>query len=287
MGIEEVLEGWKVEERRLFREVLEDAATELQRELIERAAAARHTAAEIHAFADLIRGMTDAEIFDACTADARAAITVTQRLRAQVDPIYALEINGRSLSPRLEDDPGPAYATGTNRPRPRFRTPATLTSPPPSLLFERSSRDLGASEDPTPPQLRSPVAAASRQSRFGEAVKNLGLELHDHPVDVPGGLTLEKGLELAAQALAKGTPVVATLGRKAGEPGRAVVILQERPAGSSRAFQLHDPFSNETVWANERDLLARNELPFASKAFRRITGLTLPSAAESARLRSR
>ena len=33
MGIEEVLEGWKVEERKLFREVLEDATTELQREL--------------------------------------------------------------------------------------------------------------------------------------------------------------------------------------------------------------------------------------------------------------
>ncbi len=285
MGLEELLEGWTVRERKLFFEVLEDAGTELQRDLIQRAAAARHTAAEIHAFSDEIRGMTDGEIFDACTPDPRAAITVTQRLRAQADPIYALEINGRKLSPRFEDDPGPAYATGTNRPRPQlFQTPPSLTVASPSA-FERSSRDLGASrDDPSPP----PGASSSgRASRFSEAVKGLGVQLRDLRVDVAGALTLEKGLELSARALAGGTPVVATLGRKAGELGRCVLMLQEKPAGPNRAFQLHDPFTGETVWVNERDLLGRSELPFSAKVFRRITALTLPVAPESDRLRSR
>ena len=284
MELEELLDGWTVQERRIFFEVLEDAATELQRELIQRAAAARHTAAEIHAFADEIRGMTDGEIFDACTPDSSATVTVAQRLRAQVDPLYALEVNGRKLSPRFEDDPGPAYATGTNRPRPQlFRTPPALTMPVPSA-FEPSSRELGSSRgDPPTPR----ATTSGRESRFSEAVRGLGVQLREYRVDEAGALTLEKGLELAARALAAGTPVVATLGRKAGELTRCVLMLQEKPVGSTRAFQLHDPFTGETVWANERDLLGRSELPFSAKMYRRITALTLPAAPESARLRSR
>jgi hypothetical protein len=54
------------------------------------------------------------------------------------------------------------------------------------------------------------------------------------------------------------------------------MLLQTSSSGKSRAWQLYDPFSQELVWANEGDLLARTELPFANKTNRRITRIALP-----------
>ena len=74
----------------------------------------------------------------------------------------------------------------------------------------------------------------------------------------------------------RGLPVPLSLGAGAQKYSRYALILQVAPAGTSRAFQLHDPVSKETVWANEGDLLGRNELPFSNKSLRRITAIALP-----------
>ena len=55
-----------------------------------------------------------------------------------------------------------------------------------------------------------------------------------------------------------------------------MVLLQLSVSGKSRAWQLYDPFTAELVWANEGDLLARAELPFANKVNRRLTRIVLP-----------
>ncbi len=320
------LEGWRASERALFEELMQDAKSALQREMLLRVVAAKHTPAEVHAFADEIRGLDDAQLYAVCTVDASvqgrrgspshaANMTVAQRLRAQADPLYAFELQGRRLSPRLEDDPGPAYEAEGGRPRPRFPAPPALfVGGRGGESFENSlargkplrSRELGASRDepsfkrasrsPSGPASAAPSATEDEATatgmgpsargngqgllgRLNDAVAGLGLTFRDEPVDA-GKLTLEKALELAARALEGGAVVPVALGRKAGESGRQVLLLQAvtSPAKKTRAFQLHDPFSGETVWANERDLLARSELPFAAKQWRRITRVYLPVA---------
>ncbi len=97
----EKLNAWPSKARALFKELVEDAASELQRELLQRAVAAGHSPAEMHAFADELRGLDDEQAFDACTLDAHApeGYTVVQLLRAEADPLYAYELKGHSLTP--------------------------------------------------------------------------------------------------------------------------------------------------------------------------------------------
>ncbi|GEM_PF-2106988 len=97
----EKLNAWPAKARALFNELVEDAPSELQRELLQRAVAAGHSLPEIHAFADELRVLGDEEAFDACTLDAHApeGYTVVQLLRAEADPLYAYELKGHSLTP--------------------------------------------------------------------------------------------------------------------------------------------------------------------------------------------
>jgi len=72
------------------------------------------------------------------------------------------------------------------------------------------------------------------------------------------------------------------IGPAPGQTRRLVLALQLNASGKSRAWELYDPLSGELVWANEKDFLARTELPFANKANRRLTRVALPSSHRSA-----
>lgn len=293
--VESLLEGWSAEERGLFEELVEDARSDLQREMILRVVAARHTPAEVHAFADEIRGREDDDVYDLCTVSSTASdVPVTHRFRAEADPYFAMELNGHRLSPRLEDDPGPVYEPVHRRARPRFEAPPALmvpdppprVGPAPTVFEEESSlargrsltaRELGASEVDRPSFSRAGPKPQGRDALLSEAVAVFGLSYVEHLVD-EGTLSLEKALEKVAQALGTGVPVPVALGRKTGELGRQALMLQVYPAGKARTFQLHDPFAQETVWVHEKDLLGRSELPFKAKQWRRITAVSLPSS---------
>ncbi|MBX5481805.1 MAG: hypothetical protein IRZ16_08175 [Myxococcaceae bacterium] len=298
--VEALLEEWRPSDRKLLGELLEDARTELQREMIHRVVVARHACAEVHAFADTIRALDDEALYQQCTIDPRRTdVPVTARFRAEADPLYAMELNGHLLPPS-DDDPGPVYGV-VPRARPAFRAPPALLLPPepprvgappkPSFDSESSSArarplathlELGASGEDVPSVRRSPTARASgadagaNVEALNEALRGLGLSFRDHEVDTRE-LPLEHALELAAQALQNGIPVPVTLGREKGDRGRQVLMLQVTPPGRTRAFQLHDPFAHETVWAHEKDLLSRAELPFDHKQWRRITAIALPN----------
>ena len=105
------LAQWPARARELFDELLDDAGSDLQREFIQRAVAAAHTPAEVHAFADELRAMSDEEAYEACTLDESAPrdYTVTQLLRAEADPLFAFELMGGTIEPN-EDQSSPGFA---------------------------------------------------------------------------------------------------------------------------------------------------------------------------------
>lgn len=275
------LEGFSRKAQALFAELHEDAGSELQQELLQRALAAQHSPAELHAFADALRGLSDAEVFAACTldADAPSGYSVAQLLRAESDPLFAYQLKGGQLSPSQEASPAPPSAP------PQGPPPASPWDSKPG----RGRQELGASAEAVPRAAPKPISALSAavprpvagalfEDLVNAAVYPLGLSFREHELDT-GALTLEAALPRVAEALKRGWPVPAAIGPGAGKSARLVLLLQLSVSGARRAYQLLDPLSQELVWANEGDLLARTELPFSNKQHRRLTRLALPTRA--------
>lgn len=302
----EQLQQWPPKARALFDELLEDAGSDLQRELLQRAVAAAHTPAEVHAFADELRGLSDEDAYEACTLheDAPEDYTVTQLLRAEADPLFAFELKGGTLEPN-EDEAAPAFTP----PRPPPQKVRALDDEPPRLdplaaalarkkpsdSFEAEApaprpksldwNDLSHGNKPPPAKKEGPTTAGGTrflESLLGEATRALHISWKEQDVDVPSGLSLHDALASAAGALSRGIPVPCAIGPSPGEHRRFVVLLQLNTSGKNRAWQLYDPFTAELVWANEGDLLARAELPFANKVNRRLTRIVLPQSLRSA-----
>lgn len=300
------VDGWTERSRDLFTELLEDAPSDLQRELLNRAVAAGHTAAEVHAFADALRGLSDAEAYDKCTIERDVApdYSVVQLLKAEGDPLFAFTLKGGELSPSEESPkaaeslpyvrpsaPGPREKPKFDEtdPRIRMRNSASFDAKDGGTLKKTAalaSRELGASPDAAPiakvpsgshaPVLPSGSGPVIAQDLLNEALHSLGVTYREQPVDGAGQLKLEEVMTQAASALQRGVPVPVTLGPAPGQDRRVAVFLQLQVSGKSRAYQLYDVLSQELAWINEGDLFARAELPFANKHNRRITRIALP-----------
>lgn len=282
------LDAWPKGARALLDELLEDAGSDLQREFILRAIAAGHTPPEVHAFADELRGMSDDEAYRACTLhDAPPEdFTVAQLLRAESDPLFAFEAQGGTIEPNetLDVTPPPLESAIS---APSLDPVVAALSRKRAATFEADSRDL------LPPRvdwgdLSPAMPAATRlekdtgpTTRFlegllNEATRALQLTWKESEVDLPGGLSLSDAVASALGALMRGIPLAAVIGPRAGDHRRFIALLQTATSGKNRAWQLYDPTSGELVWANENDLLAGQELPFANKANRRLTRIVLP-----------
>ncbi len=298
------LDAWPKKARALFFELLEDAGSELQQELLARAVAAGHSPAEVHAFADELRGLADDEAYEACTLHEAAPedYTVAQLLRAEADPLFAFELKGGTLDPNEAADTGGLFTP----PPPRHAEARDLDEAPPldpltaALARKKSSESFEAESEgaraqawdwnalggsaPPPPSRSQPVPSGPRllEGLLGEATRALGVGWKEHDVDVAGGLSLGEALASAAGALTRGIPVPCAVGPRAGEHRRFILLLQLSTSGRNRAWQLYDPFSRELVWANEGDLLSKAELPFANKANRRLTRIVLPQSFRAA-----
>lgn len=299
------LERWTSKARRLFDELLEDAPSALQREFIQRAVAAGHTAAEVHAFADAIRALDDERVFTSCTLESMPPNhSVPQLLRAEVDPLYAYELKGGTLEPADEGRP-PARVELQLPPQ---KPAEPLVAPPKKVAFEADSRGVtvsplpGRSSSALPQVGSSPtlprVGSAASLPRVGsvpslppvsgsttllsdlltEATRALGIHWREDDVDAPGGLTLASAIAAASSALERGLVVAAAIGPNPGKHKRFILFLQVSTAGRTRAFQLYEPVSRELCWVNEGDLLQGRELPFGNKANRRLTRIVLPGS---------
>lgn len=309
------LAAWPPKSRQLFGELLEDAGSELQRELLQRAVAAGHSPAEVHAFADELRPLGDDEAYEACTLESGTeGYTVDQLLRAESDPLFAFELKGGALSPSEEPASTPGvldleaagYQSRSGR-RHGFDEELGVEDPAPWLqakaerfqaesakapVRRRDLRHIGESVEhtPKPAKPREPVASGAKpkaelgagapnrlmEDLVNEATRALGVTFREHEVDLPQGLTLEAALSQAASTSSRGVPIPIALGPEPGTARRFAVLLQSQVSGKNRAWQLYDPLTQELAWANEGDLLARRELPLSSKADRRVTRIALP-----------
>lgn len=303
------LAQWPQRARALFEELLDDAGSDLQREFIQRVVAAAHSPAEVHAFADELRGMSDEEAYEACTLNESAPedYTVTQLLRAEADPLFAFELMGGTIEPnedetnaRRGNSPGfvpPRRALDTlelEAVAPLDAVAAAVSRKKSSDSFEADSpgtraKKLDWNELPStrPAQQKKDTGPASSngtrflESLLAEATRGLSISWREQDVDVPGGLTMADALASAAGALSRGIPVPCAVGPNLGEHRRFIVLMQLNTSGKNRAWQLYDPFSAELLWANEGDLLAKAELPFANKLNRRLTRIVLPQSLRS------
>jgi hypothetical protein len=274
---------WTPKARALFDELLEDAGSDLQRELLVRAVAARHGPAEVHAFADQIRPSSDSDVLAACTVREPKVrgFSVAQVLKAHADPLAAFELNGGVIDP--QDEQTPAIV-------PQGGTPIEPSSP---LALPLGARRPTFDERPAPPRppstgARSPrlleltpsrpssAVAPFAEALLDEATRANGLKWKEADLDTKGGLPLADALEAAAAALGRGIPIPCIMGPGVGQHRRFVLLLQVDPSGPRRAWELYEPITRELVWANEGDLLLGRELPFANKVNRRLTRMVLP-----------
>lgn len=298
----EQLSQWPPRARKLFDELLDDAGSDLQREFIQRAVAAAHTPAEVHAFADELRALSDEEAYEACTLhdEEPKDYTVSQLLQAEADPLFAFELMGGTIEPN-EDESSPGFVPP--RPAPTLELEAqTPLDALAAAVSKKKSSDSFEAESPgaRPKKLdwndlqhskpaqakKDPGPASTGGQRFlenllAEATRGLSIAWKEQDVDVPGGLSMADALSSAAGALARGIPVPCAVGPNPGDHRRFIVLMQLNTSGKSRAWQLYDPFSSELLWANEGDLLAKAELPFSNKMNRRLTRIVLPQSLRS------
>jgi hypothetical protein len=268
------LSRWPTLAKKLFAELLEDAASEIQRELLQRAVAAGHSPKEVHAFADQLRALSDDEAFAACTLDQDAPrdYTVTQLLRAEADPLFAFELKGGSLEP--DEHEAPLLV-----PKPQVDVAKLRRI---TASFMADSSDASPTALPISAPAPATLGVTDLESLLNEATRPFSITWHETNIEGAHGLSLEDAVAAAAVVLGDGVPVPLGLGSVAGQTSRLIVALQISISGRNRAWQLYNPFSNELVWANERDLLGRAELPFADKLNRLMTRIALPARRSTA-----
>jgi hypothetical protein len=291
--VEAVLEAWPTSAKKLFRELMEDASSELQQELVQRAMMFGHSPAEVHAFADALRGFSDDECFEACTLSGGVpdGYTVSQLLRAESDPLYAFELKGGSLSPNDASAPlkvrRPEFISASDDRG--FTADPVRRAKNHRVAFDSHSGRVRASTAPGSsafgnasmqiPLPDSPGAGAGRllEDLLIEATRTIGVTWREFELDVPGGLSIAQALGLVANAVARSIPVPCVIGNVEGRPLRFLLVMQTSGLGRHRAFQLYEPFSHDLIWANEKDLLGNRELAFENKALRRLLRVALPN----------
>lgn len=267
------VDAWPVAAQQLFAELWEDAPSELQRELLSRAVAHGHSIAEVHAFADALRPLNDAQAFDRCTTKARhrTGRPLSEMLLSESDPVRAFVLNGGEISPG-----GPAG--------PRDIPPPPTVAPKPKNRPTFDEREEGGAK-------KTHAFLASELGKSPSEVSRIKAPVHDLLTDalkrfyvtyreeMMTGATPASFDSIAAKlatAVSDGIPVAAALGSSEGEERRLVLFLQVQMSGDVRAYELLDVISQEVVWVNEKDLTTGLENHFSDKRNGRVLRFILP-----------
>lgn len=205
-------------------------------------------------------------------------------------PPPGVAMPGTGVAPAFKPDPSRELGGAAAAPSGTHRSGGGLPMSPrdsgaPPVPARMLARELGASAESargraggsSPALGQAPVANKLCEDVLTDACRPFGLSFREYDVDLEGSTTLEQALEQAAIALQRGVMVPVCLGPLPGQHRRFAVLMQLSVVGANRAWQLYEMTTQELMWMNEGDLLARKELPFANKANRRITRLALPN----------
>ena len=249
------------------RALIQEVKGSLKKELVRRASAAGNSIEELQRFVRKIRHLEDKQLFALCTLVDRnrqlPTMSLSARIEAEWDPMVSFGLNGPSVIPR----PHQSYLAHPHVP---------VVDRPPAPPVRKGSFD--ESEELSGPSRENEKKKTRRLeggALFAAVGKSLGRSFKEFEVDGEV-LSLEQALVIAAEVLEEGCPVPVVVGPHPKSHLRYLLLLQTQESGTTRAFQLHDPEANDTVWVNERDLLARRELPLTDARCRRITAIAVP-----------
>ncbi|MFN0062913.1 MAG: hypothetical protein ACKVPX_10400 [Myxococcaceae bacterium] len=242
------------DERERWNALRERVRSAFQSTCLDEAWVAGHALDTLESFAESMKGLTDAALAAAIQSPAGEAL----------DPLAAFERNGHVIRPSAHSPDALLAPSLPPRKTVGVRVSATKTA-----AHQAALRDLGQSD------VKPTVARGVADDLFSDAGRAFGVRFREFPVDT-GDVRLEAALEKMAAALAHGFPIPVVLGARAGDFARYALVVQMFGEGKRQAFQLHDPFANETVWVNARDVLARKDLPFEDTSLRRVTRVALP-----------
>ncbi len=251
-----------------LRELLEDAASPLQAELLKRGIAAGRSIGELHAFGDAIRGMTDAALFQACAVNsaAKGNLLMKTLLEAQADPLAAFVLNGGVLTPSVEPVTSP-QTVSKKTPSKTFMGDSEPTQP--HRLLRPKPGDLGVGN-------ASDTDFSSLQSSLNSLCRGLNVSWTVYEVGAGQKMSVAAALQQALAQVDRGQCIPFGLRPLKGEGLGYLLALQVRKSTSGTAFQLLDVASSEALWVHEGDLLHGRELPFADKRLRIVCRTALP-----------
>lgn len=261
----EQLNGWSEADRTLFSALWSQTGGELKRELLRRALAQGHSPAEMRAFAEALKPLNEQEAFAACTLTPAQALyeSVSSRLAAESDPVYAWVLNGYPLAVALTGT-GTGTGMGTTSARPLARPHGAA----PSSASKRMPRLTVVAES----------ACRVGEDLFSAAGAPFGLAFSEQSVD-QGGLTLEEALLQAADALSHGIPIPVLFGAEVGEYTGYALLLDVQSSGAEAVYALYEVMQDKVAFLRLADV--REALPWfvLSSGRMRITAIALPGRA--------
>jgi hypothetical protein len=249
-----------------LRELLEDAASPLQVELLKRGIAAGRSVGELHAFGDAIRGMTDAALFEAFTVNStKGNLPLQALLAAQADPLAAFVLSGGVLTPSAE--PVTTAAPVKRTTQKTFMGDSEPTQP--HRVLRLNSSDLN-------PATVSETDLSTLQSALNSLCRGLNVSWTVYDVGAGQKMSVAEALQRALVHIDRGLCIPFGLRPLKGSGLGYLLALQVRKSPTGTAIQLLDIASSETSWVHEGDVLHGRELPFADKRLRMVCRTALP-----------
>ena len=255
------------EDKAKVQKLLDDAKGD-EKKYLTKALASKHSAADLEAFAEKIKGKDqkwrDENLHLVGLAKGKGikqqwhdscAPTTMQAMMGELDPIYALKLHEENKNLTKADDDSP---TAIN----------------PKMAAEQKAI-LESHEGVAKPRAEDKAEGGEGMRLSGalnETSDTTGLKFDTTPVSEDEDLG--KGLDSASAALKGGLPVPCRVSSDGGDGGHAVLLTGVDP-GPPRRFSFHDPWEGETVVFTE-DQIKKHEIDIAG--WSKLTHIYLPSA---------
>jgi hypothetical protein len=276
--VEPAVDALSPDDYQTFRGLLDQAERLTEKAYLAKALAARRTMAEISTFAGRIRGQSEDWMFERLTVTGirnwlengegitqqfgnSCGPTSVQVVHAEYDPIYALSLHdGGDVHAAVDD----AVTNPANRPN---ATTAT----------EQQNMLIGPNRNPATDR-SNPAGGAWVESDLNNLSGSTGITYTTQMVGT--GISLDDAITTLTTNAERGVHTPIVVGSAPGATSHYVTVLL-RTMGR---FQIHDPWTGETVWRTEEQF-RENQLNLPS-GHTHFVAIDVPNAAATPERRS-